>query len=146
MCPVHSYKDPLIENQDDKVERVRMWYEDIATNIRLIYLSGRLDVLGVDQIESSFTSLASNDGRSVIVDLSRVELMNSVGLGMMIRNANTLAAQGKAIVLLTPAPRIKRVIEIASIDELIPIEYNLSAALKRIKTNEETISETLRSS
>src|SRR5262245_17114424 len=131
MRSAQSLIEPSIQNQDNQAQRVTIRYDDIERDIRCIYLIGRLDILGVAQIESTFTTLASTEGKSVIVELSRVELMNSVGLGLLITNANTLADQGKVMVLLKPRPRIKRVIEIASIPELLPIEYDLNAALKR---------------
>jgi anti-anti-sigma factor len=108
-------------------------HEEIESDIGLIYLKGRLDIMGVEKIELKFTAFSSTQRKSVIVDLSDVELMNSVGLGMLISNAKTLRAHGKKMVLLKPDPHVQTVVEMAGVHELLPIEHDLTKAIARIK-------------
>jgi anti-anti-sigma factor len=119
----------------DKISRMKMRHEQSESGIGTIYLSGRMDILGVQKIELRFTTLTATQRKSVIVDLSDVELLVSVGLGLLIRNANTLKAHGKIMVLLKPQSRVERVIEIAGLHELLPIEHDSAEAQKRIHVN-----------
>ena len=124
-----------IRGADDRIQRMQIRHEEIGSDIGLIYLAGRMDIMGIQKIELQFAAITSAQRKSVIVDLRQVELMNSVGLGLLITNANILKAQGKLMILLKPQSRVERVIRIAGLDELLPIEYDLSEALKRIKAN-----------
>jgi anti-anti-sigma factor len=112
---------------------MQIGHKEIGPDIGLIYLKGRLDIMGVQKIELKFTAFSSTQRRSVIVDLSEVELMNSVGLGMLISNAKTLKAHGKKMVLLKPDSHVETVITMAGVDELLPIEHDLTQAIARIK-------------
>jgi anti-anti-sigma factor len=124
------------QSRNNKIQRLQLKHEEIGSGIASIHLSGRMDMLGVEKIDLRFTALTATQRRSVIVDLRDVELIVSVGLGLLIRNANTLKAQGKIMVLLNPHPRVEKVIRMAGLDALLPIEFSLTDALKRIKTNE----------
>jgi anti-anti-sigma factor len=124
-----------IQPRDAKISRMKMRHEQNESGIGTIFLSGRMDILGVQKIELRFTTLTATQRKSIIVDLSEVELLVSVGLGLLIRNANTLKAHGKIMVLLKPQPRVERVIEIAGLQDLLPIEHDPAEAQKRIQTN-----------
>jgi anti-anti-sigma factor len=110
-----------------------MTHKEIEPDIGYIQLIGRLDILAVEEIEQNFNILTSGQKKSVIVDLSGLELLNSIGLGMFITNAKNLASYGKRMILLQPKPRIETVVRMAGIDQLLLIEQDLDAALKRIK-------------
>ncbi len=130
------------QSRNSKIQRIQMKYEDIGSGIASIHLNGRLDMLGVEKIDLKFTTLTATQRKSVIVDLRDVELIVSVGLGLLIRNANTLKAHGKIMILLNPQPRVEKVIRIAGLEELLPIEFSLTDALKRIKANEKQFFQT----
>jgi anti-sigma B factor antagonist len=119
---------------EGRIVRIQMRHEEIDSGIATIHLKGRLDVLGVQKIELQFTELSTYLRKPIIVDLSEVELMSSVGLGMLITAAATLKAEGRSFVLFKPQPRVERVIRIAGLDEFLPIEFDLKRAIKRIKS------------
>ena len=72
-------------------------------------------------------------GKPVIVDLSGVDLMNSIGLGMLITAANSLKVMGAHLILFNPQPKVERVIRLACVDQLLPIVYDLTHAIKSVK-------------
>lgn len=113
--------------------RPQMRYEEIAPDVNCVHLSGRLDVVGLNEIELKFTVMTALQRKAVIVDLSEVELLTSVGLGMLILSANNLKAQGKMMILLKPNRYVEKVVRMACLDEILPIEYDLTDALRRIK-------------
>lgn len=110
-------------------------HEEIRPDVGCVYLSGRMDIPGVQEVELRFTVLTSTLKKPVIVDLSAVELITSIGLGMLIRNANVLKTQGLPMIILNPKPNVERVIRMAALSELLPIEATLEAALGHIKTS-----------
>ena len=112
---------------------IHLRYSEVEPGIGLVCLEGRLDVRAVPQIQNEFESRTASAKKPVIVDLSGVELMNSVGLGLLMANANSLRALGAAMILLSPQPRVEKVIRMASVEQLLPIVHDLHEALSRIK-------------
>lgn len=118
-------------NHHKKSSGVLISYHEIDSTVGCVSLVGRLDVRNVPQVEQVFESMTALRKKSVIVDLGGVELMNSVGLGMLISNANALSVHGARMTLFNPQPRVAKVVSMAGVEQLLPIEYDLAAALKR---------------
>jgi anti-sigma B factor antagonist len=106
-------------------------FEEIQSGIGCVCLSGRLDVSGVSEIELKFTVYTSTRRKPVIVDLSQVTLITSMGLGMLLTNARTLRSHGIRMILLKPQPHVEKVISMAAIGDFLPIEHEFSNALER---------------
>jgi anti-sigma B factor antagonist len=107
---------------------------EIEPNIICVCLKGRLDVRSIPQIQDEFQRITISGGKPVIVDLSGVELMNSVGLAMLIDGANSLRAVRTPMILLNPGPRVEKMIRIAHVDQFLPIVHDVKEALRKIKT------------
>lgn len=114
---------------------LQVWQDDLRPDVGRVYLSGRMDIAGVQETELKFTVLTSSQKKSVIVDLSAVELITSVGLGMLIRNANNLRAQGHSMIVFNPIPQVEKVLRMAGLGDLLPIEFDLQTALGRIQNS-----------
>ena len=59
---------------------MELQYSELQNDIRLIKLIGKLDISGVSQIEAQFTGYCAGDGARVVVDLSGVDFLASIGL------------------------------------------------------------------
>src|SRR6185295_19225819 len=123
-------KTEEISTQDNKIIRAALKCMTLESGMACVSLFGRLDVLGVQQIEASFAMITATQQKSVIIDLSRLELMSSIGLGMLIANANTLYSQGKRMIVLNPQKRVERVIRMAGINAILPIAYSVRDAFE----------------
>ncbi len=93
-----------------------------------IQLNGRLDGAAAGQIELRFNTIAGAK-RAVIVDLSQVTFLASMGMRMLLIGAKTMASKGGKMALLAPAAEIAAVLKTARIDALIPIYDRPDAAL-----------------
>lgn len=89
-------------------------------NVRKINLAGRMDVQGSNEIDLKFSSFVANQ-MAVIVDMSAVEFLSSIGIRTLMLNAKAVSQRGGKMVLLNPAQTITSVLEMAGIDTLIPI-------------------------
>lgn len=104
-------------------------HEDIAEDLRRISLSGRMDVSGTDAIANQFTALAASAKRCVIVDLSGVSFLASIGIRSLIANAKALQNRGgKMVLLVIDNPSVTMTLEITGIDALIPMFADAAAA------------------
>ncbi len=129
---VLNTKTEEIETEENRIPRAGLRFKVLESGVGCVSLSGRLDILGVQQIEMKFAVMTSTHGKSVIVDFNNVELLTSIGLGMLISNANGLYAQGNRMVVLNPQTRVERVIRIACLDQILPIAYSLREAIELI--------------
>ena len=105
-----------------------MMYEDLEDGVRAIRLKGRLDLEGADAIDLKLTSLAAVRQSSVVLDLTLVEFLASIGVSVIVRTAKALSSRGGRLVLLSPRPNIADVLTRTQIDQIIPVFYDLAAA------------------
>ena len=100
-----------------------------------VALAGRLDVAGVDRAELKFTSHTAARKKPTIVDISQVDFIASLGIGMLISAARALASHGATMVLLSPQQEVARTLRASSIDTIIPIADSPDHALELLGVN-----------
>ena len=99
-------------------------------------LSGRLDVTGTHEIDMPFTALIATKKAAILVDLSRVDFIASIGMRTLLSYTKALSKRGGKMLLVNAQPMVKEVLVTAGIDQLIPIydgEDAARAALKDIE-------------
>ncbi|HYP63771.1 MAG TPA: STAS domain-containing protein [Acidocella sp.] len=101
---------------------------ELDGNVTKAVLSGRIDIAGAGEIDMPL-SLLGGTRRAVIVDLSGVEFMASLGLRSIVMSAKAIFSKGGKAVLLSPQPAVEEVITVSGVDELIPITRSEAEAL-----------------
>jgi len=90
----------------------------------LIALTGRIligeSAAALKQVLQAALGDPSNDG--VVIDMARVDYLDSTGLGELVGNLTLFKDAGKRLVLRNPAPRIMALIRLAKLDAYLPIE------------------------
>lgn len=107
---------------------MKLQYSELDGGIRLIKLSGALDMNGTYSVEIEFVRQCRGDNVRLIVDLSRVNYISSIGIPMLINTAKSVSSQGGKMVLLNPQRNVAEVLEITGIPLIIPIYTNLESA------------------
>ena len=106
-------------------------HEDINENLRRISISGRLDIAGTDEIATRFAALAASAKRRVIVDLSAVSFLASIGIRSLIANAKALQQRGgKMVLFVGDNATVTMTLETTGIDTLIPMFADAAEAEK----------------
>jgi len=114
-----------------------MSVEYLSDGLKKINLKGRMDIEGTQAVDLRLSIETSIQKALIIVDLSLVEFMASVGLGVLVRSAKALRLRGGNIVLLSPQPVVALVLEKTRINEVISVYNDLntaSEALRKINT------------
>lgn len=107
---------------------MELQYSKLENNLRLIKLIGRLDISGVNEIETKFSDCCSGENPRVIVDLSGVDFLASIGIRLLTLSAKLIASRGGRMVLLNPTSDVKDVLDITGVPAIIPIYYDLKSA------------------
>lgn len=101
---------------------------DIDSGILGIDLSGRMDISGTQQIELKFTALTATRRARILVDLSKVTFIASIGIRALISNAKAQKLRGGSLVLFKPNTQIEEVLRATGIDAIIPIAHDIETA------------------
>jgi anti-anti-sigma factor len=94
-------------------------------------LIGRMDIDGAQQIEAPFRIL-TRLRRTLVVDLSKVSFMASMGLRTLMLGARTQSELGGRLVLASPQPNVEKVLKESGIGEIIGVYPSVEAATAAI--------------
>jgi len=106
------------------------------TEIRLdqdithLALIGKLDAAGMQGNDIRFSGFTAARRRPTLVDLSQLEFIASLGVGMLISSAKALQRHGAKMVLLSPSDSVEKVLKTLGIDQVIPIAHSLDEGLR----------------
>jgi len=106
--------------------------EMLQGEVTKINLSGRMDIEGVSLIETKFAGMCATPRMAIVVDMSGVPYMSSIGIRALLMNAKAVSRRGGKFVLLSPEPNVKSVLTSSGIDQLITICGDLTEALTKV--------------
>ena len=104
--------------------------DDVYTHIAL---SGKLDVLGVGEIENKFIGYTAARKKNALVDQSGVTFMGSMGLRIFLSSARSLGLEKKSLILLNPQPLVNEVLDASGIEDVVIIEHDVESALAKAR-------------
>jgi anti-anti-sigma factor len=84
----------------------------------LIAISGELDLASGPRLEEEFSSL-DPDVTLVVVDLRRLEFMDSTGLSIIVRAHQRLAEQDRELSLVRGSPQVQRLLDLTGVAERV---------------------------
>lgn len=102
--------------------------DDVNPQTRRVRLKGRLDMQGAGAIDLRFTALSTTDDKHIIVDLSEVDFIASIGMRLLLSCAKAKAQRGGQMLLVAPQTMVLEALETAGIDSLIPLHADEAAA------------------
>ena len=94
--------------------------EVTSEGILIIKLHGRMLLGDLQELEGKFKKLISGQ-HAVIVDLSGLEVLFSMGIRTLIMSAQMVEMRGGKLVLLAPAADVLAVLKASGTAKLIPI-------------------------
>ena len=107
--------------------------DEANQNPKQIGLRGRLDLKGTGEIELRFTSLAATDANDVVIDMSGVDFIASLGMRLLVTCAKAKAARGGRMIMFGLQPMVRKTLEIAGIDSIIPIFADAQSAIASLQ-------------
>ncbi|MFZ4598132.1 MAG: STAS domain-containing protein [Terrimicrobiaceae bacterium] len=102
---------------------------DLDNGIRQITLEGRLDIAGSGEIDLKFSAFAAGDKSKVLVDLSKVDFISSIGIRTLLSAARGRKNKGGTLVLCAAQPLVAQVIETAGLGALIPSAPDVASGI-----------------
>lgn len=101
---------------------------EMQDGIRMIKLIGTFDILGTGKIENKFAGYCAGEKPLVVVDLSEVDFLASIGIRLLVLTAKSIVSREGKMVIIGPTPDVLNVLEITGIPAIIPIYSHFESA------------------
>jgi anti-anti-sigma factor len=86
----------------------------------VVALYGELDLAGVEVVEAEMRRVELTDAGRIIVDLSRLDFMDSSGLRTMLLVFARSRTNGNRVVFLRGGPVVQRLFDISGVGDRLP--------------------------
>lgn len=104
-------------------------FDELSDELRVIRIYGRLDIQGVNAIDAKLAFLASSQKHRIVVDVSGLEFIASIGIRSLVGNAKAQQHQGGRMVLYVGNNEpVSKVLVTMGINNLIPMFADSSKA------------------
>lgn len=89
---------------------------------------GDLDMAAAPGFRQAVVAEVAGGARLVVLDLTAVDFVDSVGLGVVVGALRRLRAHAGDLVVVCPEPRIRRVFEMCDLDRVFALHQDVGAA------------------
>jgi anti-anti-sigma factor len=112
---------------------MKLEYTELVNGIRLIKLNGTLDLTGTYGIEVQFVRHCTGNNLRILVDLSGVDFLSSVGIPLLVNTAKSVESHGGKFALLKPPDNVFKVLELVGVPQFTPIYKDMDSAVAGLK-------------
>jgi anti-sigma B factor antagonist len=95
----------------------------------VVALTGELELATAPRLRQEVVSLVGEGHTRVVLDLSRVDFVDSVGLGIVVSALKRVRARGGELVVAGAVPRVKALFELTRLDEIIELHDRVDDAI-----------------
>ncbi len=105
----------------------------VAPDITVFELKGRL-ALGnlLTQTEHSVRSAIDGGCRKLVVDLSRLDSVDSAGLGLLVMCAGAMEQSGGRMCVVSGSPRVAQVLAITHLERVVAVHPDAESACRSL--------------
>ncbi len=101
-----------------------------------ISLCGELNASEASQVEQELSSLLTGIQRSVVLDVSEVSKMTSLGISVLIRVYNQLKRRGLKLVLFKPQESVAEVLKLSRLSEILNVVRTDSELMGKLRESD----------
>lgn len=94
----------------------------------VLEVGGEVDVYTAPRLRERLVELVEQGARHVVVDLSRVEFLDSTGLGVLVGALKRLRAAGGTLGLVCAHERLLKIFRITALDRVFALYDTVEAA------------------
>ncbi len=97
----------------------------------VVEVAGEIDVYTAPQLRERLINLVESGARQVVVDLGRVEFLDSTGLGVLVGALKRLRSAGGELSLVCAQERLLKIFRITGLDRVFTLYDSVDAAVGR---------------
>jgi anti-sigma B factor antagonist len=93
-----------------------------ASQRQVVWAMGEIDLATAPQLRDRLLDAFLDGHGDVVVEMSRVTFLDSTGVGVLANVGTRLRADDRRLILQRPSDKVRRVLEICSLPQLLQIE------------------------
>lgn len=113
---------------------MEMTTETLEDGITRVSLAGRLDYAATTEIDAALSAVARS-AKHLLVDLSKVTFLASMGIRTLLTTAKTLKDRGGKMALFQPELAVAKVLKVSGTDMLVPVYYDLKSVRTALRSS-----------
>jgi anti-anti-sigma factor len=117
-----------------------------AGKVKTIEISGKFDIESTEEFESIFAKVIEPNPSVVAIDMSRLDYIDSSGIGSLIKSLNILKGKKGKLILVGMKPMIQNVFKLAKLDMFFEIMSPVDFQTKYTGDDDSDIDDLLRKS
>jgi anti-sigma B factor antagonist len=94
----------------------------------VLQVGGEVDVYTAPRLRERLVELVDGGARKVVVDLGRVEFLDSTGLGVLVGAHKRLRAAGGSLALVCAREPLLKIFRITALDQVFPLYDSVDTA------------------
>lgn len=104
--------------------------KDLSQDVVSIALRGFIDAYTYKELEQTISRLFNQKQYKIVIDMSRLDYISSVGVGILVGAVNTAKENKGNVVLMRPKPEIRQVLDLLGMTQVFTITDNTTTTLK----------------
>ncbi len=102
--------------------------KDLGEGIAVLHLNGRLNMVTATKLRELVTSTVAQGHTRIAIDLSKVQSIDSSGLGALISGLKTARQAGGDLRIASPNEQVKLVLQLTNMDKVLTAYDNAESA------------------
>jgi len=111
------------------MQEFSVWTAGPGGDCAVLRVAGEADVHTAPALREQLLDLAAKGAVHVIADMSRVDFLDSTGLGVLVGGLKRLREHGGSLTLVISATRILRLFEMTGLTRVFPAQPSVPAAI-----------------
>ncbi|MFL6060812.1 MAG: STAS domain-containing protein [Marmoricola sp.] len=95
----------------------------------VVAIGGEIDVYTAPKLRDKITELVGAGNHDLIIDMERVDFIDSTGLGVLVGSLKKVRAQDGSMALICSQDRLLKIFRITGLDKVFTIHASEQAAL-----------------
>jgi anti-sigma B factor antagonist len=103
--------------------------KQLESGIAIVTVTGRLAMGGeTERLDAAVKSLLQRDQKKFVLDITLLDYADSSGIGMLVSCLTNVRKAGGELSLAGANPRIKRILDMTGVGNMMPLFDTLAAA------------------
>lgn len=106
---------------------------DVKDDYQLFRLAGLLDAFSEPKFRSVFTQCVEEGPKHFILDLSKIDFIDSSGLGALVQLAKKVQTAGGTLQIVTN-PRVTQTVKLVRLEQFLALQGSVETAIENLKS------------
>jgi anti-sigma B factor antagonist len=113
-------------------ERLYSSETEVVGEVGVVSVSGEMDLCTAGRFKRDIDEAAAQSSGDLVLDLSRVEMIDSTALGVMLQAQRGLNEDGRSLVLVVTRPHVMRILSITGLQSAFRLAASATEAIREV--------------